>query len=135
MNRHSDTASTILVVDDDPDSREWVAEVLHEEGFVVHTAADGFQGLTKANTFEPDLLLTDFEMPGMNGMELIERTRSGRHAVVQQAILMTGWDGETMEIEARRHGAAEVLAKPLDPDRLVTVVRRTLTTSDGHGVR
>lgn len=117
----------ILVVDDDPDSRELVAEILSQEGFRVETADDGYEALGKVQMMQPDLVVTDLEMPGMDGIELIARTREvAEPQSASPAIVMTA-GGEARREEASRQGAAEVLEKPLDPDHLVSVVRRTLT--------
>jgi len=123
-NRQMLTAACILVVDDDPDSREVVAELLILEGFRVETADDGFDALVKLSSLRPDLMVTDLEMPGMDGIELIRR--AGIADGASPAILMTA-HGEERRAEARRRGASAVLAKPLDPDQLVNVVRRTIT--------
>lgn len=115
----------ILVVDDDPDIREIVAEILVQEGFVVDTAHDAFAAMGMLRTMRPDLVLSDIEMPGMDGIELFQRTRSADGTAPSPTILMTA-RGKAERDAARRHGVCDVLAKPLDPDDLVRVVRRAI---------
>jgi CheY-like chemotaxis protein len=68
--------SRILVVDDEPNARTALAELLRDDGFVVETAADAFKALGKAAEFTPDVVLTDLKMPGMDGLELMRKLRA-----------------------------------------------------------
>jgi CheY-like chemotaxis protein len=63
----------ILVVDDEATARNALAEILRDEGYRVETAADGFKALGKIYEATPDLVLTDLKMPGMGGVELLEK--------------------------------------------------------------
>ena len=69
-------SGNILVVDDDPNVVEILTETLKDRGFETESAYDGEEALEKVKTFRPDLILTDFEMPGMDGLELCGRIRS-----------------------------------------------------------
>jgi CheY-like chemotaxis protein len=66
----------ILVVDDEVNARTALAELLSEEGYEVETAADAFKALGKVESFAPDVVLTDLKMPGMDGIELVQRLRA-----------------------------------------------------------
>ena len=76
----------ILVVDDEPNARSALAELLREEGYAVETAADAFKALSKAEDFSPDVVLTDVKMPGMSGLELLDRLRAGNDDVVRTEV-------------------------------------------------
>src|SRR5207244_3494047 len=73
MDRSS--ARRILIVDDEVSARTALAALLRIEGYEVETAADAFKCLGKYETFEPDVVVTDLKMPGMDGIELVKRIR------------------------------------------------------------
>ena len=114
----------ILVVDDEPNARTALAEILKEEGYQVETAADGFKGLARAEEFSPDLVLTDLKMPGMDGVELLRKLR--QHAPELPVVLMTAFGAVETAVSAMREGAADYLTKPLNTDELVLVIDRAL---------
>src|SRR5690606_10286282 len=66
----------ILVVDDEANARNALAEILKEEGYAVETAADGFKALPKLADFDPELIVTDLKMPGMDGLELMAKVQA-----------------------------------------------------------
>ena len=68
-------AVRILVVDDEPGARSALTELLREEGYDVHSAADGYKALGRLDGWEPDLVITDLKMPGMDGVELMKKIR------------------------------------------------------------
>src|ERR1043165_1570548 len=70
------TKLTVLVVDDEPDKRLLLAFALENEGYEVHTAADGVAGLQAVELHQPDLIVTDVMMPRMDGYEMIRRVRA-----------------------------------------------------------
>src|SRR5262245_24247135 len=70
-----DPGSRVLVVDDEANARQALAELLREEGYQVETAADGFKALPKLDDFAPEVVVTDLKMPGMDGIELIAKAR------------------------------------------------------------
>jgi DNA-binding NtrC family response regulator len=112
----------ILVVDDEANARNALAEILKEEGYAVETAADGFKALARAHEFGPDLVLTDLKMPGMDGVELLRKLREvdSEYAVV----LMTAFGAVETAVLAMRDGAADYLTKPLNTEELLLVVER-----------
>ncbi len=114
----------ILVVDDEPNARTALAEILKEEGYQAETAADGFKGLARAEEFSPDLVLTDLKMPGMDGVELLRKLR--QHAPELPVVLMTAFGAVETAVSAMREGAADYLTKPLNTDELVLVIDRAL---------
>ncbi|MFO0661328.1 MAG: response regulator [Polyangiaceae bacterium] len=65
----------ILIVDDEANARAALSEILHEDGYTTETAADGFKALGKLIEFDPDVVLTDLKMPGLDGIGLVEKGR------------------------------------------------------------
>jgi DNA-binding NtrC family response regulator len=117
-------AERILVVDDEPNARGALAELLRDEGYAVETAADGFKALPKLAEFAPDLLLTDLRMPGLNGIDLIGKAREIDPEIA--AVVMTAHGEVETAVAAMRQGAADYLTKPLVFDELKIVIDRAL---------
>src|SRR5262245_4136762 len=105
----------ILVVDDSESLGEFFQSVLDEAGYDVATASSGEEGLEKTKALKPDLILLDFIMPGMDGLELLTRLRSDFAPPVPPVILCSGFD--LSEEEALRRGALMFLRKPIAPER------------------
>jgi DNA-binding NtrC family response regulator len=115
---------TILVVDDEANARTALAELLRDEGYRVETAADGFKALGKMEEASPDLVLTDLKMPGMGGVELLEKVRQADEEVV--VVVMTAFGAVETAVEAMKKGAADYLTKPLNTTELFLVVEREM---------
>jgi DNA-binding NtrC family response regulator len=114
----------ILIVDDEANARSALAELLREDGYVVETAADGFKAIGKLADFNPDVVLTDLKMPGMSGLELLEKARArDPHCVV---LVATAYGAVDSAVAAMRAGAADFLGKPVDVERLALVLQREL---------
>jgi DNA-binding NtrC family response regulator len=116
--------ANILIVDDEAAARSALAELLKAEGYAVETAGDGFKALGKLDTFDPDLVLTDFNMPGLDGIELMEKLKE--HDAELPVVLMTAFGAVETAVTAMRKGAADYLLKPLNLDELVIVLERAL---------
>ena len=116
--------ANILVVDDEAAARTALAEFLKSEGYAVETAGDGFKALGKVDAFEPDLVLTDFNMPGIDGIELMEKLKE--HEPELPVVLMTAFGAVETAVSAMRKGAADYLLKPLNLDELLIVLERAL---------
>ena len=114
----------ILLVDDDPDMRETFADFLSDEGYFVETACDGVSALRALKTFPADLLLTDLNMPDMDGIELIRRARAVAGGV--PAVLLTASPGDNPRGVMNAAGAAAFMIKPVAPENLLSVVHRIL---------
>lgn len=114
----------ILIVDDESNARNALAEILREEGYSCETAADGFKGLGRFADFEPDLLLTDLKMPGMDGVELLRRVRELSPGL--PVIVMTAFGAVDTAVQAMRSGAIDYMTKPIRTDELLLVVERAL---------
>jgi len=115
-------AKGILVVDDDADTRELLAEVLAAEGYEVHVARDGRHALqVLAHISTPDLILLDYLMPVMNGSHFLARKRRNPRLRPIPVVLLSAW---TRAWSATRRDAVEVLSKPVDLVRLLALVKR-----------
>jgi DNA-binding NtrC family response regulator len=112
----------ILIVDDEANARAALSEILHEEGYVTETAADGFKALGKIGEFDPDVVLTDLKMPGLDGIGLVERGRAAAPGAV--FVVMTAFGTIGSAVEAIKKGAENYLTKPLDTEALMLVVQR-----------
>jgi nitrogen-specific signal transduction histidine kinase len=113
---------SILVIDDDPDVRAFIAASLAEQGYEVHQAADGREGMQIFNRKKPDLVIVDFIMPGLSGADVANKLLAKR---ADQPILFVSGYSET---EAVRRVAPNVplLAKPFRADALEKAVRGAL---------
>jgi DNA-binding NtrC family response regulator len=118
------TKAKILVVDDEAAARTALADLLKAEGYSVETAGDGFKALGRISTFEPDLVLTDFNMPGMDGVELMTKLKEQNAEL--PVVLMTAFGAVETAVSAMRNGAADYLLKPLNMDELLIVLERAL---------
>jgi PAS domain S-box-containing protein len=119
--RHRRSAS-VLVVDDDPDVRGFIAEALAEEGFRVRDCADGSRALAEFATSRPDLVILDFVMPAMSGAEVASRMLG---EVPDQKILFVSGYSETEAIKSIAPNSP-LLAKPFRSDALCRAVRKAL---------
>jgi len=113
----------ILLVEDDEAHRETLARHLSRSGFAVTAAEDAERALGVFASTQPALILTDVRMPGMSGLELLDRIRASKDVPV---IVMTAFGDMQGAIDAMKKGAFDYLTKPLDLDDLDEVLRRCL---------
>jgi CheY-like chemotaxis protein len=126
------SAVNVLLVEDDDDSREIMAEVLAVAGYTVHSVASGPEALRTLAESSVDVVVTDMGMPGMGGLEMARAARQIAPSV--PVVLVTGW-AEHQDIErARGREVDAVLVKPVDPERLTEVVAASLAAR-GRGPR
>ena len=106
----------LLVVDDDPLSRRLLLRMLANAGFKCRESADGTQALEMLHTEIPALVLLDFDMPGLNGAEVLKRLRSDPNPAIAQlpAIMLTGHGGEESEVRCLEAGADDFVTKPIN---------------------
>ena len=120
--------STILVVDDEKNIREGLAEALGAEGYRVVTAADGDEGLGLVEAGGVDLVITDLKMPRLSGGELLRRV-AGRYPGLP-VIVLTGHGTIEDAVQAMRSGAFDFLTKPVNLDHLSLLAKRALETRE-----
>jgi DNA-binding NtrC family response regulator len=121
-------SARILVVDDEVGARTALADMLRDEGFDVEMAADAFKALGKYEEFAPHVVVTDLQMPGMNGIDLMNKIRSTEDPAA--VIVMTAFGDVGTAVEAMRAGAADYLTKPLNFDELLVVVKKVITAQE-----
>ena len=114
----------ILVVDDEKNQRETLAGILKKWGHQVHLAGTAEEALSMLSGQPIDLILTDLRMPGLSGVELLEKSRQERPDIA--VIVMTAFGTIEGAVDAMRKGAANFLTKPIDLDQLEIVVQRTM---------
>jgi two-component system, NtrC family, response regulator AtoC len=114
----------LLIVDDEVNARTALAELLRDEGYAVETAADGFKALPKLDEFDPELVLTDLKMPGLDGIELMRKARERDPERV--VVVMTAYGAVDTAVAAMREGAADYMTKPINVDELTLVIDRAL---------
>lgn len=110
---------SVLLVEDMADLRESYAWLLRHAGCEVVAAPDGREALGSVPGFTPEFVLTDFQMPRMDGVELIRRMRSLPGLARVPVAMATANDGQDVESQARAAGAADVVHKPVDVLRLL----------------
>jgi two-component system, OmpR family, response regulator len=110
----------VLLVEDDDDNRELMAEVLAASGFEVVSASSGQEGLKSLAEHSVDVVVTDVGMPGMGGLELAKASKQIAPSV--PVVIVTGWAERDDIAEARGKHVDAVLIKPVDPDALTQAV-------------
>lgn len=118
------TPLNILIVDDDPSLRQVMSMQLEELGYHVLAASSGGEALQLLGSGPVALVITDYRMPGMSGMELLEKIRSDHPTL--PVIMITAYGSIGNAVEAIKAGAFDYISKPLDFDQLAIAVRRAL---------
>ena len=124
----------ILVVEDDVDSCEILGAVLHEAGYSIDLAHDAYEAMALAAIRPPDVVLSDLQMPGVNGLELTRQM----HVVdpTLPVVLTTGLENtKDVMTAAEGYGAVACLQKPMDLDELLWVIESALAVSRQRGRR
>jgi CheY-like chemotaxis protein len=111
--RASPAQLRILVVDDYPDAAEMLAFLLGMDGHEVRTATDGGEAIAAAAWFNPDVILLDISLPGMDGFEVAGRIRAIDNGATVHLIAMTGYASRELRNSAKNAGFDEFLVKPV----------------------
>jgi DNA-binding response OmpR family regulator len=122
-------ANTILVVDDEKNIVQLARLYLGNEGFHVEEAYDGKQALDKARAVNPDLVVLDIMMPGMDGLSVCRELRKTSSVPV---IMLTARDDDVEKIVGLEVGADDYMTKPFNPRELVARVKAVLRRSQGN---
>ncbi len=119
-------AKSILAVDDSASIRQMVGFTLKSSGYEVVEAVDGMDGLEKAKGKSFSLVLTDQNMPRMDGLSLIKNLRSLPQYKTVPILMLTTESSDAMKQQGRAVGATGWLVKPFDPQKLVEVVKKVI---------
>ncbi len=119
-------AKTILAVDDSASIRQMVGFTLKGAGYEVVEAIDGQDGLEKAKSRQANLVLTDHNMPRIDGITLIKSLRQMPQYAGVPILVLTTESSDEMKAKGRSAGATGWLVKPFDPKRLLDIVRKVI---------
>src|SRR5262249_24897059 len=111
----------VLIVEDEENERTGLAELISGWGYRTDTARDGMEGLDKAAVWSPAIVVTDLKMPRMNGMELLERL--AEQSQTMAVIVVTAQGTIDSAVQAMRMGAYDYIQKPIDTNRLRTILQ------------
>ena len=121
---------TLLIVEDEAKMRRLLELNLAEEGYTVHTAADSEAALNTLRQEKIDLILTDFKLPGMNGLEFLQAVKRTNATI--PVVLMTAFGTVETAVEAMKAGASDFILKPFEMEELKIILRKEL---DVHRLR
>jgi DNA-binding NtrC family response regulator len=114
----------ILVVDDEEKIRTFLYHFLSDEGFTVKVADSGTKAINMVDSFKPDIILMDQNMPGMNGIETLEMIKSRDPLIV--VIIITAYGAVPLAVNAIKKGAYDYVEKPFDNDKLLLLLHRAI---------
>jgi two-component system, sensor histidine kinase and response regulator len=112
----------ILIIDDEEVILDSCKRILKNSAYRIATATNGNLGLDLVKEFQPDLIFVDLKMPGISGIEVIEKIRDTNPTIV--VIVITGFATVSSAVEAMKNGAYDFLPKPFTPDELRLITQR-----------
>jgi two-component system nitrogen regulation response regulator NtrX len=116
--------SRILVIDDEAEIRRSVRMILEYEGYEVLEASSGPEGVTMAERESPDLVFLDIKMPGMDGLEALQRIKASNE--ILPVVIISGHGTVSTAVEATKAGAFDFIEKPLASERVLVTIRNAL---------
>src|ERR671924_1350646 len=122
----------ILIVDDEPFNLDLLEQELAEYDYVMERATDGVEALEKTATFRPDIILLDYMMPKMNGLEVVKRLRASEQHKAIPVILLTAKATQEDKIAGLDAGADDYVTKPFDSFELLARVRAMMRIKQMH---
>jgi FixJ family two-component response regulator len=114
----------ILIIDDEETICDACSQIFTRDGYLVRTCLNGTSGLKEIGSFKPDVVFLDLKMPGMSGMEVLEKIKDRDKTVVP--IIITGHGTIESTVESMKKGAFDVLTKPLTVEKLEVVTKKAL---------
>ena len=120
-------SAAVVLIDDVESMREGCQQTLEEEGLQTAVACDGLEGLQLIESIRPKVVLVDLKMPGISGIEVLEKIPEIDPAIVP--IVLTGYGTIDSAVESMKIGAFDFLTKPFEPEKLVETVRRGMELS------
>ena len=122
----------VLVADDEVHIRNVLSYKLQNAGLEVITACDGQEALELARSERPDLLLVDYQMPGLNGLEVCLQLREDQEARRVPAIMLTARGLDVEQDELDRAGISIIIPKPFSPREVLSYVEELLSQADAN---
>jgi len=119
--------SKILVIDDERSIRNTLKDILEYEKYEVDLAEDGIKALEKVKTAEYDIILCDIKMPGMDGIEVLEKL--GEFTPDTPVVMISGHGNIDTAVDSIKKGAFDYIEKPLDLNRLLITIRNAMDKS------
>jgi two-component system chemotaxis response regulator CheY len=119
-------AKVIMTADDSASVRQMVTFTLKQNGYDVVEAIDGKDALNQLNTRKVDMLLTDLNMPNMDGIGLIRGVRAGTLNKFIPIVMLTTESQDSRKTEGKAAGATGWIVKPFKPEQLIAVIRKVL---------
>src|SRR5215475_12767979 len=114
----------ILIVDDEPSNRNILGQELTHEGYSVLAASDGREALKKLESLRPDLIILDYMMANLSGLEVLKELRKRENDI--PVVMITAYGTMERAVEAMKEGACDFITRPYEPDHIALVVRRAL---------
>jgi two-component system, chemotaxis family, chemotaxis protein CheY len=119
-------SKTIMTVDDSTSVRQMVSFTLKEAGYQVIEAADGRDAISKMNGTDINLIITDLNMPNMDGIELIKNIRTNPKYKFIPILMLTTESQTEKKMEGKKAGATGWIIKPFQPEQLLSVVKKVI---------
>ncbi len=116
--------ANVLIVDDEPLVRQTLSEWMRRMNFHVFEAEGGRQAMERIRRDEPDIVISDVVMPGMDGIQLLKEARAIKADV--SFLMISGYPSHSTAVDLMNHGASDYLPKPFTPEELTQRVNRTL---------
>ena len=117
----------ILIVDDEAFNLDLLEQELTDRGYAVERARDGAEAVRKVESARPDLMLLDYMMPGMNGLDVLEAIRDAESDV--PVVMMTAHGSIEVAVQAMKLGAYDFILKPFEPDHVALAIQKALEHS------
>lgn len=114
----------VLIIDDEESMRDSCSLILIKDGYLIDTAENGNEGLKKLEEWHPEFVLIDLKMPGIDGLEVLEKVKEFDSEIIP--IVITGYATVESAVEAMKRGAYDFLPKPFTPEELRIIIKRGL---------
>ncbi len=125
-------SNKVLIVDDDRFNLDLLEQELTEQGYIIERASDGAEGLEKVESFGPDVILLDYMMPRMNGIEVVKRLKRDERYKSIPVVLLTAKGSQEDKVEGLDAGADDYVVKPFDAIELLARVRSMMRIRRMH---
>ena len=125
----------VLIIDDDPETLEIFGIELRNRGFQVQIAKNGMEGISVAKSFHPDIIISDYKMPGIDGISLTSKFKQNEEFKDTPFIIMSGYNSESQKVNAENIGADGFLEKPVNFEHLTAKINNLLRKKGNNDVR